>query len=401
MNRFVQDAQKLLKTVTNILPFPISLTDIDGEIIADSAFNRVGSIHAPSKEVLRKNDFVIFEEKDIANEANVLPGVAVPLKFDNETRGVLGIIGPPNEVMPHAKLIKQYVELMWQEMFLKQMADLEEKTLESFLQYILLNQSVDPLRVNQYCNRLNMNQRKKYFCVVIDLNGSLMSKVSQEHNSYSLTHLKETLLMHARETFIQETDDRCAYLNTEKMIVIKSVHSRIEDEDAMSQYRHMAQAFLNVCHDLKISWPLISAGTICGSLIQLNASYQKAEEMLSFAKKQRLNLQILDYYSWPILLKMLPGQINSTYIMILKKRLDKLFKYDSFQELKRDFMMYCDQNMNLTKAAKKLYIHRNTLIYRLNKIEQLTELDTRNFQHCLLLYAALKKFNHLPEKVNK
>src|SRR5690606_27152681 len=117
--------------------------------------------------------------------------------------------------------------------------------------------------------------------------------------------------------------------------------------------------------------------------------------------KQRLNLQILDYYSWPILLKMLPGQINSTYIMILKKRLDKLFKYDSFQELKRDFMMYCDQNMNLTKAAKKLYIHRNTLIYRLNKIEQLTERDTRNFQHCLLLYAALKKFNHLPEKVNK
>jgi len=389
---FVQDAQKLMKAVTKTLPFPISLTDVDGEIIADSTYHRVGSIHAPSKEVIRKNDYVIYEEKDITNEENVLPGVAVPLKFDNETKGVLGIIGPPKEVIPHAKLIKQYIELMWQEMFLKQIDDLEEKTLESFLQYILLNKSVDPLRVKQYCNRLDISNRRTYYCVVIDLGGSLMSGLGEEESSYSLTHLRETLLVKARDTFLKEADDRCAYLNTEKMIVLKAVTASFDNYSVITRFRNEAKTFLNLCRELKVPHPLIAAGTICESLIDLNESYQKAEEMLSFAKKQRLTAQVFDYSSWPILLKMLPNQINPAYTKILKNRLDKLFEHDSFGELKRDFIMYCDQNMNLTRAAKKLFIHRNTLIYRLSKIEELTHLDTRNFQHCLLLYTALKKF---------
>lgn len=48
------------------------------QIIAYSNYRRVGASHRPSKDGMLKNDFVIYEEKDILNEKNVLPEVAVP-----------------------------------------------------------------------------------------------------------------------------------------------------------------------------------------------------------------------------------------------------------------------------------------------------------------------------------
>ena len=50
--------------------------------------------------------------------------------------------------------------------------------------------------------------------------------------------------------------------------------------------------------------------------------------------------------------------------------------------------------MNMSKAAKKLYIHRNTLIYRLQKIETITGLNIKSFDHCLLLYLVLKYYEN-------
>ncbi|MBU5267809.1 helix-turn-helix domain-containing protein [Virgibacillus proomii] len=50
-----------------------------------------------------------------------------------------------------------------------------------------------------------------------------------------------------------------------------------------------------------------------------------------------------------------------------------------YEELRRNFIIYFDCNMNITYTDKQLFIHRNTLIYRLHKIEKLARLNTRNF----------------------
>jgi carbohydrate diacid regulator len=57
---------------------------------------------------------------------------------------------------------------------------------------------------------------------------------------------------------------------------------------------------------------------------------------------------------------------------------------------------FFDNNMNITDTAKKIYVHRNTLLYRLEKIKQYTGLDPRKFEHALQLYIVLK-MNRLQE----
>ncbi|MDD3641059.1 MAG: helix-turn-helix domain-containing protein, partial [Atribacterota bacterium] len=51
---------------------------------------------------------------------------------------------------------------------------------------------------------------------------------------------------------------------------------------------------------------------------------------------------------------------------------------------------FFENNLSITKTAKNIYIHRNTLIYRLGKIHKLTGLNPQKFDQALLLYIAFK-----------
>ena len=130
----MQFAQKVVIAVSEISPFPISLSNEKGIIIGANDPARIGTYHKPSIEVLAQNDMVLFTEEKIKSMENVLPGVAVPLTLrinrDIKTIGVLGIIGKPEKVKPYAKLIKKYVEMMWQDILLNDIITIEEKMLE-------------------------------------------------------------------------------------------------------------------------------------------------------------------------------------------------------------------------------------------------------------------------------
>ncbi|MDO8886328.1 helix-turn-helix domain-containing protein [Candidatus Oleimmundimicrobium sp.] len=62
------------------------------------------------------------------------------------------------------------------------------------------------------------------------------------------------------------------------------------------------------------------------------------------------------------------------------------------EELIKTIEIFFETNMNISLTAKKLFAHRNTLIYRLNKVRNLTGLDPKNFHDAIRLYVALKLY---------
>lgn len=58
------------------------------------------------------------------------------------------------------------------------------------------------------------------------------------------------------------------------------------------------------------------------------------------------------------------------------KKFAKIFEDEGMMQTA---MAFLDNDMNVSKTARKLYMHRNTLMYKLNAIERLTGLDLRNF----------------------
>lgn len=141
---------------------------------------------------------------------------------------------------------------------------------------------------------------------------------------------------------------------------------------------------------MNISNIQVSTGNWRNSLGEINHSYREAEKILSFGKTSKIKSGVYSYYNWEILLSMLPLYLHDLFQDDVSIRLKPLMENTSFPELARTFVEYCHSNMNISKAAKKLFIHRNTLIYRLQKIEALTSLDTKSFGDSVILYLAIR-----------
>jgi carbohydrate diacid regulator len=78
----------------------------------------------------------------------------------------------------------------------------------------------------------------------------------------------------------------------------------------------------------------------------------------------------------------------------IKKQFYELSYTDTMKKLLSDEMQktvekFFENSLNLSEAARNLYIHRNTLIYRLEKIQKITGLDLRNFEDAVLLKVLL------------
>src|SRR5699024_468392 len=117
-------------------------------------------------------------------------------------------------------------------------------------------------------------------------------------------------------------------------------------------------------------------------------------EALDAGKKINLSTDVFHYNNLDIILTSLSNNLSPFIIDRISHKINNLINHDSFDTLSNTFLNYCKYNMNLSKAARKLFIHRNSLVYRLEKINELTSLDTSNFEHCLLLYILLKNYQY-------
>lgn len=390
MDGFVQFAQRTVKAVSDILPFPISVSDEQGCIAGDTNPSRIGTVHTPSIEVIRANKVILYTEEKASRIDNVLPGVAVPLNFDNKPVGVLGIIGDPDEVESYAYLVKKYVEMMWQETLHVQFENLETMTLESFVQYILLSESVNLNQINHYCKLLNIKSTVRRVCILVDIGDYIVKNVQGKQRAIPLERFKKTLLECVIRSFDGSQHDICAFLNMEKIVFLKSMKGESDFLHFMEEFRVRSDKLLEMFCVYKVDDVAIASGNIFSSIENLNQSYEQADWLIEYGKRLSIVPKIYSYYDWEILIDIFPNQLDEKMQKIVVQRLKPLMDNNAFIELKYNFITYCNHNMNISKTAKALFIHRNTLIYRLKKIDNLTGICTSRFEHCMLLYLVLK-----------
>ncbi|WP_175614565.1 sugar diacid recognition domain-containing protein [Piscibacillus halophilus] len=385
----VQSAQKVVKAVSEISPFPISLTDEQGIIIGDTNSNRIGSIHPPSEYVLEVKRPVLFDQHMIQQYENVLPGIAVPLNFGYKTVGVLGIIGDPKNVEPYALLLKNYVEMLWKEIYQSQQDSLYSHTLERFTQYVLLNNELDEGQTEQYSNDLNVAINKKRICMIVTLNHPIIYYAEQ--TLIPIDQMKQKITHLVKEVF-HSKNDLCTFINYEKIVLWKSFLSKKHYEQFIDRFDSNAIKLQHCLKDLHIHHIHIAAGTISESLYTLHQSYQDAERLIRLAHKYQLTQSYYHYHSWEILSKLILDDISDTTWNYFEDYFYDFVKLDDFKDLAECFLSYCDHQMNVSRAAQDLYIHRNTLSYRLNKIEKMTSIHVNNFYDCSTLYIFLKYY---------
>ncbi|MDO5517492.1 MAG: helix-turn-helix domain-containing protein [Clostridium sp.] len=121
-------------------------------------------------------------------------------------------------------------------------------------------------------------------------------------------------------------------------------------------------------------------------------SYDKIKEFydeighnIELAKKYNISKMILDENSL-IFERFMDGLNEDIRRSIMQRFNDGFSKFDS--DMIKTIDVFFELNLNLSEAAKKLYVHRNTLIYRLDKIEKYTKYDIRKFKDAVIFKIA-------------
>jgi carbohydrate diacid regulator len=163
-------------------------------------------------------------------------------------------------------------------------------------------------------------------------------------------------------------------------------------EDSLSSichglYEMLASEWIGECH-LAVAHPVSPAKGIVETTVLLR-------ETINLGRKFHVGTSI--HLPWNLqlerLLNAIPEVQRSRYLEHALKRTELFVESEMLATLETFFSLDC----NVSETAKKLYIHRNTLLYRLDKLKQETGLDVRQFRDAvlvkiiLLLYKVTKR----------
>lgn len=127
----------------------------------------------------------------------------------------------------------------------------------------------------------------------------------------------------------------------------------------------------------------IGIGSTDGTFEGLIKGYKNALEVINIGRAFNIVPEV--YVSSEMNFEKIIYNVNDSYYKELKDEYDRLFKNIN-KELILTLEEVLKSNLSLTKASKNLYIHRNTLMYRIEKIHKETGLDIRNFKNATYLY---------------
>ncbi|MBQ7951121.1 MAG: helix-turn-helix domain-containing protein [Clostridia bacterium] len=152
-----------------------------------------------------------------------------------------------------------------------------------------------------------------------------------------------------------------------------------------------SEAMINIC---------VGIGSVANTLRDVAVSYREAQVALEIGRVFDAEKEILNYESLGIgrLIYQLPVKLCQMF-------LDEVFKKDSIDKLDAETLMtiqkFFDNSLNISETSRKLFIHRNTLVYRLDKIQKLTGLDLREFDDAIIFKVAMMVKKYLSANVMK
>ena len=145
---------------------------------------------------------------------------------------------------------------------------------------------------------------------------------------------------------------------------------------------------------------VIGIGTISDHLRELADSYKEAQTAIDVGKVFDTEKSIINYEKLGIgrLIYQLPTTLCEIF-------LGEVFKKNSIDSLDQETLFtinkFFENNLNVSETSRKLFVHRNTLVYRLEKIKKLTGLDLRQFDHAIVFKVALMVRKYLSSRENR
>jgi len=196
--------------------------------------------------------------------------------------------------------------------------------------------------------------------------------------------------------FPDKTHDYVISVSEQDIVLVKEVKRGVD-------IKEVEKIAVNITDTLSTEFytkVAIGISTVVDNIKDLAKAYQEAQVALEVGKVFETEKNIISYENLGIgrLIYQLPTTLCEMF-------LQEVFKKGNLESLDRETLMtiqsFFENNLNVSETSRKLFVHRNTLVYRLEKIRKLTGLDLREFEHAITFKVALMVKKYLNSKPAK
>jgi transcriptional regulator, cdaR len=187
-----------------------------------------------------------------------------------------------------------------------------------------------------------------------------------------------------KEFFSAEGNDFVTAVDEKNIIVVKE----LAPDDGYEQVQKIAESMLDMLSSEVMLSTRVSYGTIVNEIKEVSRSYKEAKMALEVGKIFFVERHIVAYNALGIgrLIYQLPIPLCK---MFIKEIFADVSPDDFDEETLETISKFFENNLNVSETSRQLFIHRNTLVYRLDKLDRATGLDLRVFDDAITFQIAL------------
>ncbi|MDD3223344.1 MAG: helix-turn-helix domain-containing protein [Clostridium sp.] len=278
--------------------------------------------------VVSKDRKIIFKSKSFKVNSSIM---YVPIILEKETY-IIHISKKFKECVP---LLKYNIESKYKEIYCSKV---------NTINLVLMGKKVDNSKVNKIIKNL--------------------------HKGYALFLIKIAGDIKEAENIIKE-------IYSENNVIITALDNYIVLISNFDESLEHAMAIRDAINSNLFCKCYVAFSSIAYSIYDLKRCFDQSRQAMNLKRTFLLKTEILDYNS--LIFERIVSSFNKeTKLEILNSKKKTFDAFDA--EMISTIEEFIESGLNISSASKKLYIHRNTLVYRLDKIKRETGFDIRNFK---------------------
>lgn len=333
----------------------INIMNNKGIIIGSGNKNRINQAHSGAIEVLKTGKPLIISEDDLEKWEGTLPGINLPITFQNLVIGVIGITGDPKEIMEFGELVKMITEMMIQQSFMIEQTEWKQRLRELIFEELLKSKQEEE-SISQKLQLIDVTLAPPYHTALIELGPN---------------QLKRNDFLRFFEDIFDQEQSLIGFYSVNRIFLLCSNLEEAKFSKKLEELLTIARGRVGI----RIGW-----GLSVHSYKQIRRSFKEAQQALEYGSKDENLVFFSDIIIKSLLAKLDDRTKHQYFERVTGNLSDKLLEtLDQFFK----------HNQNIGKCAKAMYLHRNSLVYRMKKIKELTGYDPQIFSDAVILQLAV------------
>jgi carbohydrate diacid regulator len=349
-------ANNIVQETMNRLDHNINIVNTEGYIIASGSPSRVGKLHIAALEAIRSGQTIVVTEQNQHLWDGALCGINMPVSFQDEIVGAIGITGELEEISEFAELVRMTTELMINQAF-----QIPQQVWRSRTKEVVMEQLIKPTpdlgQIDKQLQLLRMELRPPYYAYVLQMNQTLA------YNSVLLQKTEHIFGSHHVLIGLLDIHHAC--------ILVFGLPEQARLHHLDTWVEHLQRT--GISYKIGCSNEAVRQEDIASIIAEAEFALKHAapdQQMISYGG---LEPEMIVLQSNPL--------TNQRFI----ERVLEGMSESAVQTLQ----VFFNCNMNIQAAANALSLHKNTVIYRLKKVKELTSYDPQIFQDALALQTAI------------